>query len=145
VLPRTLPVPERGPEPGSNGPAEARPLVLIVEDHRPLHQLLVDWLSGAGLETVSAFDGRASVALARERRPQLIVLDMHLPGLDGWQVLHELKGDPTTADIPVVIVTISATVQSLRALPVEAFFVKPVESETFLARLRELGLVPSSS
>jgi PAS domain S-box-containing protein len=143
VLPRSLPTEELPADERDGAPEEGHPLVLIVEDHPSTHKLLVDWLRGAGLATASAFDGATGLALARERRPQLVVLDLHLPRLDGWQVLQELKSDQATADIPVVIVTISAAAQGLSRLPVQAFFVKPVEGDTFVGRLRELGLVPT--
>jgi CheY-like chemotaxis protein len=143
VLPRTLPAEEQEPDERDAAAEEGHPLVLIVEDHPSTHKLLVDWLREAGLATASAFDGATGLTLARERRPQLMVLDLHLPRLDGWQVLEELKSDPATADIPVVIVTISAAAQGLSRLPVQAFFVKPVEGDTFVGRLRELGLVPA--
>ncbi len=133
AIPRTLP-PEGLAEEPANG--ESRPLVLVVEDHPPTHKLLVDWLTGAGLRTASAYDGEAGLALAREKRPQLVVLDIKLPKLDGWQVLTELKHDPATAAIPVAVVTVSENVYPTESLGVQEFFVKPVNGEEFVRRLK---------
>jgi DNA-binding response OmpR family regulator len=117
---------------------------VVVEDHPPTHKLLVDWLAGAGVRTASAFDGESGLALARETRPQLIVLDIKLPKLDGWQVLTKLKHDPATADIPVAVVTVSENAYPVGELGVQEFFVKPLDAEEFLRRLRALrpGLFP---
>src|SRR5262249_59004300 len=85
-----------------------------------------------------------ALAKARELRPGLVVLDVRLPGPDGLQVLSELKGDPATAQVPVVVVTVDEPDFPTDGLGVCGFFVKPVESEAFLRRLRELqpGLFP---
>lgn len=66
------------------------------------------------------------------------MLDLYLPKRDGWQVLTELKGDPATADIPVAIVTVTEDRRPASALGVQEFFVKPVERDEFLRRLRGL-------
>ncbi len=136
VIPRQLPAERLTEEAGA--PASERPLVLVVEDHLPTHKLLVDWLTGARLQTASAFDGVSGLALAREARPQLIVLDIKLPQLDGWQVLAQLKNDPEMAALPVVIVTVSEDVSPASCPGAEAFFVKPLNGEEFLRRLRAI-------
>jgi signal transduction histidine kinase len=137
VLPRRLPVPAPALE---EGPASAgpRPLALLIEDHPPTHKLLADWLSEAGLSIASAFDGIAGLDKARALTPRLIVLDIHLPGQDGWQVLDELKGKPETAAIPVVVVSVSGDGAPRPHLDVREFFVKPLDRDMFLGRLHEL-------
>ena len=70
--------------------ASDRPLALIIEDYPAVHKLLVDWLSEAGLATASAFDGETGLKQARQLHPRLIILDLRLPQLDGWQVLTAL-------------------------------------------------------
>ena len=91
---------------GRRGRHGRKPLALVVKDHEPTNKLLTDWLLDAGLETSSAFDGPTGLEQARRLRPRLILLDLHLPRLDGRQVLEELKADPHTRDIPVVILSI---------------------------------------
>jgi signal transduction histidine kinase/DNA-binding response OmpR family regulator len=136
VLPRRLPRPEETCEPcRANG---SRPLALVIEDHRPTNKLLSDWLFGAGLATQSAFDGQAGLEMARALQPALIILDIHLPILGGWQVLTELKNDPTLAGIPVVIVSVTEDRPRPSTFAILEFFIKPVERDVFLRRLHEL-------
>ena len=135
VLPRRPP-PEKSAEADAAGEASARPLALVVEDYPPTHKLLADWLTEAGLATASATDGETALALARRLHPRVIVLDLQLPKRDGWEVLTELKNDPTTADIPVVVVTVGEDRPRPTGLNVQEFFVKPLHREDFFRRLR---------
>ena len=129
------PPPEK-PAEAAAGAGPDRPLALIVEDYAPTHQLLVDWLSEAGLATASATDGNAALAEARRLHPSLIVLDVQLPRRDGWEVLTELKSDSATADIPVVVVSAREDQPQPIGLAVHEFFVKPLHREDFFRRLR---------
>jgi PAS domain S-box-containing protein len=139
VLPRQLPcafaTEGAGPTPADNG---GRPLTLVVEDYPPTRKLLLDWLEGAGHRTAWAADGESAMDMARQLRPQLLVLDLNLPRRDGWQVLTELKGEPVTASIPVVIVSVVEERAAVGSLDVQEYFVKPLDRDTFLGRLREL-------
>jgi PAS domain S-box-containing protein len=114
------------------------PLALLIEDHMPTHRLFLDWLTEAGLTTASAFDGPTGLDLARRLRPQLILLDLQLPGKDGWQVLTELKSQSETAEIPVIITTVTDEKQPALGLGALEFLVKPVDREQLLGRLRSL-------
>jgi PAS domain S-box-containing protein len=137
VLPRRLPAgppAAEGEEP--LGPERIQPMALVIEDHPPTHKLLADWLGEAGFVTASAFDGAAGLEQARKLRPQLIVLDIQLPKLDGWQVLTELKADPATRAIPVVVTTVTDDRLPTNSLGVQEFFIKPIDREDFLRRLR---------
>jgi PAS domain S-box-containing protein len=141
VLPRRLPEPP--PSPADTAVMRAmppldRPAALVVEDYPPTNKLLCDWLRELGLSPVAAHDGPEGLAKALELRPQLIVLDIRLPGMDGWGVLTRLKSEPETASIPVVIVTMTEDKQVAEDLGVQEFFVKPVVREDFLRRLRKL-------
>ncbi len=138
VLPRIFAggTPERLPtRPTQQGRADGeRPLALILEDHEPTNKLLADWLHDLGLRTTSAFTGPEGLERARSERPHLILLDLQLPRLDGWQVLTNLKADPATADIPVIVVTVLDE-QPPRNLDVVDWFVKPLDHEHFTERL----------
>jgi CheY-like chemotaxis protein len=79
--------------------------ILLVEDSRFLRVASERALLKAGYEVVCASDGEAALLTARERVPNLILLDMMLPKLDGLGVLRALKHDPQTADIPVIVLT----------------------------------------
>jgi len=138
ILPRQLPPLPAIPEEATPADGPSQPLALVIEDHPPTHKLLADWMSDAGLSIASAFDGNVGLAKAHALKPQLIILDIHLPIKDGWQVLGELKGDPETAAIPVVIVSITGASPPEGGLDVKEFFVKPLDRDRFLGRLQEL-------
>jgi CheY-like chemotaxis protein len=102
----------------------------------PTHKLFLDWLAEAGLATASAFDGATGLDLARRLRPQLILLDIRLPKMDGWQVLTALDADPGTAAIPVVIISVTDEAQPAMSHGPLQFLVKPIDRDRFLQRLR---------
>jgi two-component system, cell cycle response regulator DivK len=79
--------------------------VLVVEDNERNLKLVRDVLAFAGYEVLEARTAEAGIASAREHRPDLVLMDLQLPGIDGMQALRELKGDPRTAAVPVVAVT----------------------------------------
>jgi CheY-like chemotaxis protein len=80
-------------------------LVLIVEDNVRNMTLVRDVLAHAGYRTVEAGDGEQGVELARVHRPDLVLMDIQLPGIDGVEALAQLRADPTTAGIPVAALT----------------------------------------
>jgi two-component system, cell cycle response regulator DivK len=83
----------------------AAPLVLIVEDNARNMTLVRDVLGYAGYRTLEASDGERGVALARSHQPDLILMDIQLPGIDGVEALARLREDASTAAIPVVALT----------------------------------------
>ena len=84
---------------------EARPIVLIVDDSQDVHRLLKVRLKNEELEFLSAFDGVEGVALATERQPALIILDLDMPALDGLSVLRRLKELPQTQNTPIIVLS----------------------------------------
>ena len=82
-----------------------RALVLIVEDNPRNLKLARDVLNHAGYDTLEAASAEEGLALARERRPGVVLLDIQLPGMDGMQALDHLRDDPSTRDIPVIALT----------------------------------------
>ena len=95
-----------------NGSAPAagprRKCVLVVEDNATIGGLLVALLREEGYRALRAWDGREAMKMARDRKPDLIVLDLSLPYRDGVEVLHDLKANEDTAEAPIVIVSSSA-------------------------------------
>jgi CheY-like chemotaxis protein len=87
--------------------------VLVVEDDEAVSSLLVALLEDRGYVAIPALDGKSAIELARKHEPDLITLDLALPGTDGHEVLANLKSNPRTRDIPVVV--ISAFTQILPA------------------------------
>jgi CheY-like chemotaxis protein len=79
--------------------------ILLVEDSKPIRRENERVLIRAGYEVICALDGECALRFARDEKPDLILLDLLLPKMNGPEVLEHLKGDPVTADIPVVILT----------------------------------------
>lgn len=77
----------------------------MAEDEPDIRELLVDILGDAGYEVLEAIDGGAALKKARDQRPDIILLDVLMPVMDGFQVLEGLKSDPTTQSITVIMVT----------------------------------------
>ena len=90
-------------DPGARGTAEGR--VLIVDDETAIRLICRLNLRSAGFETLEASDGASAIALARAERPDLILLDIMLPELDGWHVAEELAADDETREIPIVFLS----------------------------------------
>ena len=82
--------------------------VLIVDDEAPIRLLCRVNLEAEGMKVLEASDGDKGLELARAERPDVILLDVMMPGLDGWRVAEELLDDPTTEDIPIVFLTARA-------------------------------------
>jgi signal transduction histidine kinase/CheY-like chemotaxis protein len=109
--------------------------VLLVEDDPHSADLLTLYLEGAGVRVETAGDGVEGLELARRLRPRAIILDILLPGLDGWDLLGHLKADPLTADLPVVIVSMMDERGKGFALGAAEYLVKPVGREQVLDAL----------
>jgi CheY-like chemotaxis protein len=112
--------------------------VLVVDDNRPSRELIVDILRPLGLEVAEAPDGITALAAARIMRPDLVILDLTMPGMDGFAVLNELRHDPNHARTPVVAVTANA-MSGERSKALEAgfsdFLTKPVRSAELRRRV----------
>ena len=118
----------------------ANELILIVEDNEKNRRLARDVLTHQGyrvLEAESAEDGLAAVA---RERPALILMDIHLPGIDGIEALRRLRADTATSAIPVIAVTASAMThdrQKILAAGFDGYQSKPISVRPFLAAVRE--------
>ena len=112
--------------------------VLVVEDDANAYDLISSALGSAGYSSVRARHGEEAIRIARELRPVAVTLDLVLPGLDGWEVLKRLKTDPDTADLPVVIISMMDNRELGVALGADDYFVKPVDRERLLERLRQI-------
>jgi signal transduction histidine kinase len=121
------------------GRVDGERTVVVIDDDRRSVDLLTVYAEAAGLRVVSARDGRRGVELVRGLQPAIVVLDILLPELDGWQVLESLKADPATAAIPVVIVSVLDERPRGLALGAAEYLVKPVSREGVLDALARCG------
>jgi two-component system phosphate regulon response regulator PhoB len=85
--------------------SDRQPVIVVVEDNQDINDLLSLILEEEGYRVVSVTDGRAALAAAREHHPDLITLDLALPGKDGWAVARELQEDPATENIPILVIS----------------------------------------
>ncbi len=111
------------------GPEPARPgaRILVVDDDAATRDLLARFLKREGFEVTGAADGQAGLTLARALRPQAILLDVEMPKMDGWSVLHALRQDPALADTPVVMVSVKNEQSLAYALGATDYLLKPVD------------------
>jgi CheY-like chemotaxis protein len=114
--------------------------IVVIEDDRPSLDLLTAYLSGAAITVVSARDGESGLEAIRRDQPSAVLLDIRMPGIDGWQVLRALKHDPETAHIPVVVVSIVDERSRGAALGAAGYLVKPVSRDDLLGALTAIGL-----
>jgi signal transduction histidine kinase/DNA-binding response OmpR family regulator len=118
------------------------PTVVVVEDDRPSFDLLRTYLEKAGYRVVGARDGEEGLDTVRRLSPAGVILDILLPGIDGWEVLARLKADPRTAPIPVIVVSMLDERGRGFALGAAGYLVKPVDKEQLLAAVRFAAAMP---
>ncbi len=106
--------------------------VLVVDDEHDSRVLLTHYLEDFGCQVLTTDDARHGIAMARHERPDLITLDLQMPGMDGWEALRSLKEDPELRKIPVVVVSIVAKEGRSRLLGAVDLLTKPVEREDLL-------------
>lgn len=114
--------------------------VLIVEDDVAIRAVLTRLLAASGYTVLWAADGARAVRLAREELPDLILMDLGLPILNGWQAAHRIKGRPATAHIPIIALTAYAlTEERERSLAAgcDDFETKPLDIPRLLAKIEQ--------
>ena len=116
-------------------------LILIVEDNEKNRKLVRDVLQFKGYRTLEAETAEIGLALARESRPALILMDIQLPGMNGIDALGHLRADPATRDIPVMAVTASAMTQDRQKIlgaGFDAYQSKPIDVKGFVVAVAQL-------
>jgi two-component system cell cycle response regulator DivK len=114
--------------------------ILVVEDHEDNRRILRDLLSSRGYDLVEAEDGEQALAMAEDRRPALILMDVQIPLLDGYEVTRRLKANPEMSAIPIIVVTsyaLSGDESKARAAGCNAYVSKPYSARRLLAKIQE--------
>jgi signal transduction histidine kinase/CheY-like chemotaxis protein len=137
-----LVVQEAGEEPGlarpALGPDSDQRLVLCVDDNEGVITLFRRYLSRQGYRVIGLTDSTAAVEKTRQLKPFAITLDVMMPNRDGWQVIQELKADPATRHVPVIMCTIVSDKEHGLSLGASDYLVKPILEENLVAALERL-------
>lgn len=118
----------------------AAPLILVVDDFLDNRQMYAEYLLFSGLRVEEAEDGHEALAKAFSMLPDLIVMDLSLPGIDGWEATRRLKADPRTKGIPVIALTGHALAGHSKGATdagCDAFITKPCLPERLLEEVRK--------
>jgi two-component system, cell cycle response regulator DivK len=114
--------------------------ILIVEDHEDNRRILRDLLTSAGFELIEAVDGQQGVAAAGRERPDLILMDIQLPILDGYEATRQINAQPELRATPIIAVTsyaLSGDDVKARAAGCDDYVTKPFSPRALLAKVRE--------
>ena len=115
--------------------------ILLVEDNEMNRDMLSRRLERKGYQIIMAVDGQEGIAKARSERPDLILMDMSLPGIDGWEATRQLKGAEDTKGIPIIALTAHAMAsdeQRAREAGCDDFDTKPIELPRLLEKMLQL-------
>ena len=115
--------------------------LLYIEDNQDnLYMLQLRFNVLGGYELMSATDGAAGIAMAAAERPDLILMDLNLPEIDGWEAARRLKADPKTRDIPIIALSAHAMAgdrEKALATGCDDFDAKPIEFDPLLAKIEQ--------
>jgi two-component system cell cycle response regulator DivK len=114
--------------------------ILVVDDQEDNRRILRDLLTSAGHEVMEAVTGEEAVTLAQTRAPDLILMDIQLPGIDGYEATRRIKANPALRAIPLIVVTsyaLSGDDAKALAAGADAYVSKPFSPRAMLAKIRE--------
>ena len=114
--------------------------ILVVEDQEDNRQILRDLLDSIGHEMIEAHDGEAAVAQATKHRPDLILMDIQLPVMDGYEATRRIKAIPELCAIPIIVVTsyaLSGDEEKAHAAGCDAYVTKPYSPRQLVAKIKE--------
>jgi two-component system cell cycle response regulator DivK len=120
---------------------EHQPLVLVVDDYQDAREMYAEYLSFSGFRVVEASTGTEAVEKALELRPDVILMDLSLPGMDGWAATRQLKNDDRTKFIPVVALTghaLAGASEGARLAGCDAFVTKPCLPDELVVEVRRM-------
>jgi two-component system, cell cycle response regulator DivK len=125
-----------------------RPRVLIVEDYPDAREMYTEYLEFSGYEVVQAGNGMEAIQRAADAAPDIILMDLSLPVMDGWEATRRLKADPRTAAIPIVALTghaLAGISEGATEAGCDAFITKPCLPEDLVREIRRILTDSSSS
>jgi two-component system, cell cycle response regulator DivK len=114
------------------------PLVLLVEDFADAREMYRDYLEFAGFRVETAGDGREAIEMTRAHKPDLVLMDLSLPGIDGWEATRILKADPETSDVPILALSAHAMAPEGRRAQeagCDGFIAKPCLPQELVAQI----------
>jgi CheY-like chemotaxis protein len=118
------------------------PLILYIEDERSAFDLVYQALKPLGYKVVRAASGQRGLIMMREQKPDLLLLDLMMPDLNGWDVYRMVKSDESLADIPVIVITAKASDTQPKVIadlpPANDYFVKPFDVEQIIRSVQKL-------
>lgn len=129
---------DRSPRP-TKPPEGLPPLILVVDDYEDAREMCAEYLQFSGFRVASAASGQEALDKAFELLPDVILMDLSLPGMDGWQATRRLKDDERTRAIPVVALTghaLAGHSEGARRAGCDAFLTKPCLPEALVAEVR---------
>src|SRR6478609_5695777 len=115
--------------------SEKRPKILVIDDDKDIRNVITDILDQSGYEVFTASSGQQGLDLAAQIVPDLIILDLMMPGMDGWTVLTKLQHKPALADIPVIILSGASGLEMAMSLGAAAVLFKPVDANQLTAEI----------
>ncbi len=129
----------KAPQPKAAAPSG--PLVLIVEDYEDAREMYAEYLKYSGFRVAEARNGLEAIEIAQKLLPDVILMDLALPGMDGWEATRRLKSDERTRRIPVIAVTghaLSGHSDTARKAGCDAFVSKPCLPDALVAEVRKM-------
>ncbi|MEC7984304.1 MAG: hybrid sensor histidine kinase/response regulator [Myxococcota bacterium] len=121
-----------------NVPVEDNPTILIVDDDPSIREMLSQMIEEAGYQTLQAVDGMDGLEIVQREKPNLVILDVMMPRLNGFDCAASIKGDPTCRHIPILMLTVIEDAQRAYGLGVESYLTKPFEEKRILHEVKRL-------
>jgi CheY-like chemotaxis protein len=120
----------------------SEPYILYIEDERPMRELVRQALKMVGYDISWAVSGREGLALIRQKKPDMLLLDLMMPGVNGWEVYQTLKTDDELADIPIIVITARIPDRSKIIVeglpPVDDYITKPFDVERLIRSVQQV-------
>lgn len=120
-------------------PKREKPLILLVDDYLDTLELTAEFLQFRGFDVITAMDGGAALQQARERLPDVLLLDLSLPVLDGLEVMRRLRSDPVTSSMHIIALTAysgESKAEEARAAGCDGFITKPIAPDEMVKEIR---------